>query len=69
VFSLDRAAPDPTEELLTANEIAAIKRVTAAEPLRPPHLRGQPVSPGIRCSVVLLAPGGAGVRRSTGNCL
>ncbi len=59
VFSLDRYARDapdtPAEEVLTADEMAVIEGVTETERLRPPRERGQPVGPGIRSWVVLLA--------------
>ena len=59
VFSLERYARDapetPAAEVLTADELAVIAEVTAAERLRPPGERGQPVEPGIRSWVVLLA--------------
>ena len=59
VFSLERYARDapetPAEQVLTADELAVIEEVTEAERLRPPRERGQPLGPGIRSWVVLLA--------------
>ena len=59
VFSLERYARDapetPAEEVLTADELAVIEQVAEAEQVRPPRERGQPVGPGIRNWVVLLA--------------